>query len=165
MSDKEKEFIKKVNIDKAKNKTFGAIGLIILSILLEIFWIHELGIFGMIGRIISLIILLIARIYMSKYNEFNSKRFVICSIAVIAIVIIYELFESVLYIEKYVEGIIRLGRLRLLVSKTVYLNIYLVILFAINKDISKAINPIKYKESTDWFYETYEEKKGENKNV
>lgn len=32
------------------------------------------------------------------------------------------------------------------------------ILFAINKDLSKADNPIKYKESTDWFYEQHEEK-------
>lgn len=40
------------------------------------------------------------------------------------------------------------------------------ILFAINRDLSKADNPIKYKESTDWFYETYEEnEKGGNKNV
>ena len=39
-------------------------------------------------------------------------------------------------------------------------------LFAINRNLAKADNQIKYKESTDWFYEKYEEdKKGENKNV
>ena len=34
---------------------------------------------------------------------------------------------------------------------------YMVILFLINKDLSKADNPEKYKESTDWFYEKYED--------
>lgn len=33
----------------------------------------------------------------------------------------------------------------------------MVILFLINKDLSKADNPEKYKESTDWFYEKYED--------
>lgn len=37
--------------------------------------------------------------------------------------------------------------------------LYLSIMFAINNDLSKADNPIKYKESTDWFYETYEDDK------
>ncbi|MCI8760603.1 MAG: hypothetical protein HFJ34_05765 [Clostridia bacterium] len=36
--------------------------------------------------------------------------------------------------------------------------VYVVLLFAINKDLLKADNPTKYKESTDWFYEKYEEK-------
>ena len=40
------------------------------------------------------------------------------------------------------------------------------ILFGINRDLSKADNPINYKESTDWFYETYEEdEKGGKPNV
>ena len=34
----------------------------------------------------------------------------------------------------------------------------LIILFAINKDLRKADNPEKYKESTDWFYERLDEK-------
>lgn len=38
------------------------------------------------------------------------------------------------------------------------------ILFAINRDLSKADNPIKYKESTDWFYEKYEEN-NQKKNI
>ena len=37
-----------------------------------------------------------------------------------------------------------------------FLILYLIILFAINKDLSKADNPEKHKESTDWFYERYE---------
>lgn len=37
-------------------------------------------------------------------------------------------------------------------------------LFEINRNLSKADNPEKYKESTDWFYEKYEEKEnGDNK--
>ena len=44
--------------------------------------------------------------------------------------------------------------------------LYLVILWAIFRDLAKASDPIKYKESTDWFYETYEkEEEGKNKNA
>ena len=45
-----------------------------------------------------------------------------------------------------------------------FLIIYIVLLFAINRDLSKADNPIRYRESTDWFYESYEENK-EDKNI
>ena len=40
-------------------------------------------------------------------------------------------------------------------------------LFVIYKDLRKADNPEKYKESTDWFYESLDKSKdeGENKNV
>ena len=38
----------------------------------------------------------------------------------------------------------------------------MIILFAINIDLAKADNPVKYKESTDWFYEKYEGKEKEN---
>ncbi len=31
--------------------------------------------------------------------------------------------------------------------------LYINILFLITRDLGKAENPIKYKESTDWFYE------------
>lgn len=37
--------------------------------------------------------------------------------------------------------------------------LYIIRLFAINKNLSKADNPIKYKESTDWFYERDEKEK------
>ena len=35
-------------------------------------------------------------------------------------------------------------------------------LFAIYKDLRKADNPEKYKESTDWFYERLDEKEEKN---
>ncbi len=36
--------------------------------------------------------------------------------------------------------------------------LYVLMLWAMNRDLLKAHNPIKYKESTDWFYEKYEGK-------
>ena len=39
----------------------------------------------------------------------------------------------------------------------------IIILYAINKDLRKADNPEKYKESTDWFYERLDEKDTEKK--
>lgn len=49
----------------------------------------------------------------------------------------------------------------------IFIILDLVILFVINKNLRKADNPEKYKESTDWFYERLDEKddiKG-NKNI
>ena len=34
---------------------------------------------------------------------------------------------------------------------------YVMSLFVVNRKLAKADNPIKYKESTDWFYEQYED--------
>ena len=39
----------------------------------------------------------------------------------------------------------------------IILILYLFFLFAIGRDIAKADNPVKYKESTDCFYKKYEE--------
>ena len=70
MIDKEEEFVKNVNIDKAKNQTNLPILLISISILtyvIPLFW-GEFD-FGIIFEIASLVILLIARNFMSSYNE------------------------------------------------------------------------------------------------
>lgn len=164
MPDEEKEFIKKVNVDKAKNKTIAPILLMILSILTYVvpLMYGEFD-FGIVFEIISLVFLLIARSYMSKYDEIRSKRYVICSMVSIGWILIYD----VILLCSYVQDIVDLA----LSGYDFYFGeffsiLYLIILFAINKDLSKADNPIKYKESTDWFYETYEEnEKRENKNV
>lgn len=164
MSDEEKEFIKKVNVDKAKNKTIAPILLMILSILTYVLpLMYGEFDFGIVFEIISLVFLLIARSYMSKYDEIRSKRYVICSMVSIGWILIYD----VILLCSYVQDIVDLA----LSGYDFYFGeffsiLYLIILFAINKDLSKADNPIKYKESTDWFYETYEEnEKRENKNV
>lgn len=164
MSDEEKEFIKKVNVDKAKNKTIAPILLMILSILTYVvpLMYGEFD-FGIVFEIISLVFLLIARSYMSKYDEIRSKRYVICSMVAIGWILIYD----VILLCSYVQDIVDLALLGYdFYFGELFSILYLIILFAINKDLSKADNPIKYKESTDWFYETYEEnEKGGNKNV
>ena len=69
MTDEEMEFVRKVNIDKANNKTGIAIVLIVLSILTYIVPLvfGEFD-FGIIFEGISLIFLLIAKMYMSFSN-------------------------------------------------------------------------------------------------
>lgn len=92
MSDEEKEFIKKVNIDKAKNKTKIPIVLMTLSLLTYVMpLIYGEIDFGIVFEIISLVFLLIARSYMSKYDEIRSKRYVICSMVAIGWILIYDL--------------------------------------------------------------------------
>ena len=151
MEEKEKEFVKKINIDKAINKSNIAIALITISVLTYVVPLTEGNFdFGMIFEVISLVFTLISRLYMSKYNAIKSRTFNICSIFSVGWILIYDIMiflsstDSLFYIDYYDWfEIFTIG--------------YMVILFLINKDLSKADNPEKYKESTDWFYEKYED--------
>lgn len=151
MEEKEKEFVKKINIDKAINKSNIAIVLITISVLTYVVPLIEGNFdFGMIFEVISLVFTLISRLYMSKYNAIKSRTFNICSIFSVGWILIYDIMiflsstDSLFYINYYDWfEIFTIG--------------YMVILFLINKDLSKADNPEKYKESTDWFYEKYED--------
>lgn len=157
MEDKEKEFIKKVNIDKAKNKTSVSILLMIISILTYVvpLMYGEFD-FGIVFEIISLIFLLIARNYMSKYDEIRSKRYVIFSMVAIGWILIYD----IMLLCSYIQDIADLALLGYdFYFGEIFSILYFIILIAINKDLSKANDSTKYKESTDWFYEKYEEKK------
>lgn len=84
MKDEEKEYIKEVNIDKAKNKAKVALGIIILSLLTYVigFWYGEFD-FGLIFEVISLVFLIVAIIYISKYDEIRAKGYIICSMLAI----------------------------------------------------------------------------------
>lgn len=164
MSDEEKEFIKKVNVDKAKNKTIAPILLMVLSLLTYVVpLIYGEFDFGIVFEIISLVFLLVARNYMLKYDESKAKRYIICSMVAIDWILIYD----IILLCSSIQDVIDLAFLGYdYFFGEMFSILYLIILFAINRDLSKADNPIKYKESTDWFYEKYEEKEnGGNKNV
>lgn len=162
MTDKEKEFIKKVNVDKAKNKAGASILLIIISLLTYVIPLicGEFD-FGIIFEIASLVFLVIARNYMTKYDEIRAKRYIICSMIAIGWILIYDIILLCATIQDIVD-LAFLGYDYFFGEGVTIL--YLITLFAINRDLSKADNPERYKESTDWFYEKYEEKEnGENK--
>lgn len=165
MTEDEKIFIKKINIDKARNKTIVPIILMIISILTYVMpLIFGEFDFGIIFEIVSLVFLLIARNYMSKYDEIRSKRYIICSMVSIGWILI---FDIIIFISS-IQDIVDLAFVGYdYFFGEIFSILYLMILFAINKDLSKADNPDKYKESTDWFYERLDEKDdvGENKNV
>jgi hypothetical protein len=156
MSDEEKKFYKEINIDKAKNKTVKAIILIILSIATYIMpLMYEEFDFGIIFEVLSLIFLLVARKYMTQYDEIRSKRCIVFSIASIGWILIYDAIVLCLSVRDTIDFAFLgydyfFGEL--------FSILYLIILFAINRDLAKADNPSKYKESTDWFYENYENK-------
>ena len=154
MIDKEEEFVKNVNIDKAKNQTNLPILLISISILtyvIPLFW-GEFD-FGIIFEIASLVILLIARNFMSSYNEIWSKRFVVCTIFLIVWILVYD----ILFLFSYMESIYDLFIISYIyIFREMILILYVIMLFRVNRSLSKADNPAKYEESTDWFYEQYE---------
>ena len=156
MTEDEKNFIKKVNIDKAKNKTIAPIILMIISILTYVMplILGEFD-FGIIFEIASLVFLLVARSYMSKYDEIRSKRYIICSMVSIGWILIFDIMIFISSIQDIVDvAFIGYGYF----FGEIFSILYLMRLFAINRDLSKADNPDKYKESTDWFYEKYEDK-------
>ena len=165
MTDNEKEFVKNVNIDKAKNKTIACILLTIISLLsyLVPLMFGDFD-FGMIFEILTLVFIFIARYYMSEYDEERSKRFTIFAMIPIGWLLIYDLIT----ILPYVSNILDFTFLGLsFVLQEICIILDLIILFAINKDLRKADNPEKYKESTDWFYERLDEKDdaGGSKNI
>ena len=154
MTDKEREFIKEVNIDKAKKKTIAPmvfIGISLLTYVMPLMW-GEFD-FGILFEVASLVFLILARNYMSQYDETRAKRYIICSIVSIGWILIYDIILLCVSIQDAID-VAFLGYDYLLGE--FFLILYLIILFAINKDLSKADNPEKYKESTDWFYEKYE---------
>ncbi len=165
MTDKEKEFIKNVNVDKAKNKTTACIILLIISILSYIIPLL-LGDFdfGIIFESLTLVFILIARHYMSKYDEDHSKKSIIIAMIPIGWLFIYDLITVLSYIFDVYDLAFLGFDFTLQEGFTI---IVLSILYIINKDLKKADNPEKYKESTDWFYERLDEKdeKKENEKV
>jgi hypothetical protein len=163
MSDEEKEFYKKINIDKAKNKTVKAIILIILSIVTYVMpLIYGEFDFGIIFEVLSLIFLLVARKYMTQYDEIRSKRYVICSIVSIGWILIYDAILLCLSVRDVADFVL-LGDY--FFFGEIFSILYIIALFAINRDLAKADNPSKYKESADWFYENYENKDEESKKI
>ena len=163
MEDKEREFFIKINVDKAKNKTTISIILIVISILTYVLpLIFGEFDFGLVFEVISLVFLIIARSYMDKYDEMRSKRFIICAMIPVGWILIYDILIFLTSIENIVD-LAFLGYDYYLCE--ILLLLYMAMLFAINRDLAKADNPTKYKESTDWFYEKYEEKEKANKNV
>lgn len=146
-----------MNIDKAKNKAKVALGIIILSLLTYVigFWYGEFD-FGLIFEVISLVFLIVAIIYISKYDEIRAKRYIICSMLAIGWILVYDIIIFFISI-KNIEDLVIL--MYYYFGGEILSILYLSIMFAINNDLSKADNPIKYKESTDWFYETYEDDK------
>ena len=73
--EKDREYFRKVNIDKAENKTKVAFIIIIISLLTYVIPLMN-GVydFGIIFEVITLIFLIIARIFMKKYDETRCKK-------------------------------------------------------------------------------------------
>ena len=157
MNDNEKNSIRKINIDKARNISKISVILIIISILTYIIplLMGEFD-FGIVFEIISLIFLLISKNFMVKYDETRAKRYLICSMVSIGWILIYDFINLLTSIANGIDIII-IGYAYL--GGEFLTIIYLILLFIINKDLANADNPTKYKEKMDCFYEGYDENK------
>ena len=91
---------------------------------------------------------------MSIYDEDRSKRFTILSMIPIGWLLIYDLIVTF----SNVSDIVELTFLGFdFVFQEGFIILDLVILYLITKDLDKADNPEKYKDSTDWFFERPDE--------
>ncbi len=157
MTEEERKFLAKVNIDKAIKKTVSAIIIIVIS-LLTYLQPTILGNFdsGIIFEIVSFVFLLVGRHYMLEYNESKAKTYIICSMLSAGWIVVYDVIIFFITLGDLID-ILFLGYAFYFLESISIL--YLVILWAIFRDLAKASDPIKYKESTDWFYEEYEKDK------
>lgn len=152
----EKDFIKKVNIEKANNKILIPILLLVISILTYIVpLIYGEFDFGLIFEIIAFISLLVAKKYILINDEKKSKRYIICSMLLIGWLFVYDCIWFISYILDGVD-------LFYLIYNSFFGEILsiasIVSLYSINKDLSNINENIKYKENKDWFYEEKGEK-------
>ena len=156
MTDNEKEFVKKVNIDKAKNKAIKCIVLTIISLLSYVipFIFGDID-FGMYFEIATLVFIIMAISNMAKYDIDRSKRYIILAMIPIGWLLIYDIITIISYTSNAID-FTYLG-INFVLQEGITI-IDLLMLFAANKDLRKADNPEKYKESTDWFYERLDEK-------
>lgn len=163
MSDEEKEFSKKVNIDKAKIKNGTCITLSIISLITYIapLMLGDFD-FGIVFESLTFIFILIARYYMSKYDEEYSRKFTIFAMIPIGWLFIYDFITMLSYMPEMII-LDNLGFSFIMQGGGMLLN--LIILYVTIQDLKKAGDPEKYKESTDWFYERPDEKKENNKNL
>ncbi len=165
MENDEKEFVKKINVDKAKNKTKYAIGCLIISILSYVmpFLVGEYD-FGIVFEIATLVCIFIARNHMSIYDEDGSKKYIVIALLSIGWLLVYDIVTIVLSAYDFID---LLDMSASLILQEIFTLFGFSFLFAIYKDLRKADNPEKYKESTDWFYESLDKNndEGENKNV
>ena len=162
MENDEKEFVKKINVDKAKNKTKYAIGCLIISILSYVmpFLVGEYD-FGIVFEIATLVCIFIARNRMSIYDEDGSKKYIIIALLSIGWLLVYDIVTIVLSAYDFID---LLDLSASFILQEIFTLFGFSFLFAIYKDLRKADNPEKYKESTDWFYESLDKNSDDEKN-
>ena len=92
---------------------------------------------------------------MSTYDEDNAKRFIVFSMIAIGWILIYDIIFYLASMQDIADLII--FSYDYWISEILSI-VYFIGLYDVYWYLSKADNPEKYKESTDWFYETYEGK-------
>ena len=162
MTDDEKELVKNVYIDKAKIKLTSCIVISILGLLSYVIpLIFGNFDFGLLFEITTLVFIFIARYFMTQYDDEHAKKFVIIAMIPIGWLFIYDLITALTFVSNVVDLTV-LGYsffIQELLTVLVLSGLYAAI-----KDLKKADNPEKYKESTDWFYERINEIKEEDNN-
>ena len=165
MTEEEKEKIKQVNLDKAKNNFKWVIPIMSLimiincsSIILKevnipIYITISLVVFG----IITFIVLILGKVFIEKKDEVKAKLFIMYAIIPLIMTCICDIIYGICDMnQNYSSDISRYDADIEYYFISVILEIICIILIKkVIVNLSKANDPIEYKESTDWFYERY----------
>lgn len=152
----EKDFSKKVNMEKANNKLIIPILLLVISILTYIVpLMYGQFDFGLILEIIAFVLLLIAKRYIIINDEKKTKKCIICSILIIGWLFVYDV---IWVISSIIEGVKLFNLIYNFFLGEILSIISIVFLISVNKDLSKTNEKVSGN-NKNWFYEENEEKK------
>ena len=160
MDEEQRKFSNEVNSDKAKGKLNIAIGIMLISLATYIpsFLFSDFD-FGFIFEVTSFIFVIIARVKLENYNSAPAKSCLIIALLSEGWLFVYDIFRFVIiclnssYSYRYGYWFY--------IAEAMTFSYLSLIVYSI-KALSKAIDPISNRESTDWFYETVN-KENDNK--
>lgn len=167
MEEKEREFKKKISVDRISVNgalIFYFIGVVpYLSDFLFYYFEDKIFNYSIILVAIIPIFFMILKYYTKKYNVKKCKIYTIIIIGLLIITCIFNLlhFYNNWYIyESWFES-----RSKPYFDWFGYTIAEIFVMFGIYALLLKAEDPEKYKESTDWFYEKYENKDNKIKKI
>ena len=160
MTEEEKEKIKRVNMDKAKNNIKWPIVLMIIITIVDCIPVilKEVNI-AVEFAIISDILLILVRIFIAMDNDVEAKVSIIYAIVTVVTTLICDIIFDINFLCKNFSYLVRIDTEIYIFYMREFITVECIRkIIKVKKNLSKANNPIANKENTDWFYERYEDK-------
>jgi len=157
----EKEYFRKVSIDRAYNNTWICMFCLLYSLstyIVPLIFGAPFD-FGLIFESISFILILVARHYMNEYDAKKSKIIMIIAISILALLMTYDIITI---ISTAINNENELLATVMLFIKNDYLTIICILtFFIVYFCLRKSEDPERFKENTDIFYEKLSEEEKE----